>query len=57
MAKKQCNFPDSLDTLDTDRQSGQTVTSDSYDVIETAITQLEIHAFELKKIIMNEYWR
>ena len=41
MAKNQANFPTSLDTLDTDRVAGQVVTSDSYDIIETAITEIE----------------
>ncbi|MBA7510897.1 hypothetical protein ES705_02886 [subsurface metagenome] len=41
MAKEQCNYPGSLDNLITDRQAGQVVTSDSYDVIETAITEIE----------------
>jgi len=41
MAKTQCNFPTSLDTLDTDRIAGQVVTSDSYDIIETAVTQMQ----------------
>ena len=41
MAKNQCNFPASLDTLNVDRQKGHDVTSDSYDIIETAVTELE----------------
>ncbi len=41
MAKKPCNFPVSLDNLNVDRQSGDVVTSDSYDVIENAINALE----------------
>lgn len=41
MAKKQANFPGTLDVLDTDRQPEQIVTSDSYDVIEDAITEIE----------------
>jgi len=47
MAKNQCNFPASLDTLDTDRQAGQVVTSDSYDVVETAITEIEKYAYNI----------
>ena len=50
MAKKQCDFPTSLDTLDTDRVAGQIVTSDSYDVIETAITEVEAFVWKLKSI-------
>ena len=41
MAKKPCNFPTSLDNLTEDRQPGDIVTSDSYDVIENAINALE----------------
>ena len=41
MAKNQANFPTSLDTLNVDRVAGQIVTSDSYDIIETAITEIE----------------
>ena len=41
MAKTQANYPLSLDTLDTDRIAGQVVTSASYDIIETAITEIE----------------
>jgi len=41
MAKKQANFPGTLDKLETDRQPEQVVTSDSYDVIEDAITEIE----------------
>ena len=41
MAKLQCNFPTSLDTLNVDRESGQDKTSDSDDIIETAITEIE----------------
>ena len=42
MAKEQANYPASLDTLDTDRQAGQDVTSTSYDIIESAITQMQL---------------
>lgn len=41
MAKKPCNFPNSLDNLVEDRKPGDVVTSDSYDVIESAINALE----------------
>jgi len=41
MAKKQANFPGTLDELTVDRQPEQVVTSDSYDVIEDAITEIE----------------
>ena len=41
MAKKPCNFPNSLDNLVEDRKPGDVVTSDSYDVIENAINALE----------------
>ena len=41
MAKKQANFPGTLDILVVDRQPNQIVTSDSYDVIEDAITEIE----------------
>jgi len=41
MAKKQANFPETLDVLEVDRQPEQIVTSDSYDVIEDAITKIE----------------
>jgi hypothetical protein len=41
MAKKEANFPETLDVLDVDRQPEQVVTSDSYDVIESAITKIE----------------
>ena len=41
MAKKQANFPETLDILNVDRQPEQVVTSDSYDVIESAITKIE----------------
>ncbi len=41
MAKTGCNFPGSLDTLDTDRIAGQDITSDTVDVVETAITEIE----------------
>lgn len=41
MAKNQCNYPNSLDNLITDRQSGDIVTSNSYDILETAITEIE----------------
>jgi len=41
MAKKQANFPETLDILNVDRQPEQIVTSDSYDVIEDAITEIE----------------
>jgi len=41
MAKKPCNFPNSLDNLVEDRKPGDVITSDSYDVIESAINALE----------------
>lgn len=41
MPKKQAEFPGKKDILIIDRQPKQTVTSDSYDVIESAITQIE----------------
>lgn len=41
MAKKEANFPETLDILNVDRQPEQVVTSDSYDVIESAITKIE----------------
>jgi len=47
MAKKQCNFPTSLDTLDTDRIAGQEIASDTTDVVETAITELEKYAYNI----------
>jgi len=47
MAKKQANFPGTLDELTVDRQPEQVVTSDSYDVIETAISKIEA---ELRRI-------
>jgi len=47
MAKKQCNFPTSLDTLDTDRVAGQDILSDTTDVVETAITELEKYAYNI----------
>ena len=47
MAKKQANFPGTLDILQVDRQPNQIVTSDSYDVIEDAITKIEA---ELRRV-------
>jgi len=47
MAKLQCNFPTSLDTLDTDRVAGQEIASDTTDVVETAITELEKYAYNI----------
>ena len=47
MAKNPANYPASLDVLDTDRVAGQVVTSDSYDIIESAITQIEA---ELRRV-------
>jgi len=47
MAKKQANFPGTLDELTVDRQPEQIVTSDSYDVIENAISKIEA---ELRRI-------
>ena len=42
MAKTQSTWPTSIDTtLQTDRASGDTITSDSYDIIEDAIFELE----------------
>jgi hypothetical protein len=42
MAKTQSTFPATIDsTLQTDRVSGDTITSDSYDIIEDAIFELE----------------
>lgn len=55
MAKKACNFPTSLDTLDTDRTAGQVITSDSYDVIENAITEVEKYIFPNKIIYPQDY--
>jgi len=47
MAKLQCNYPNSLDVLNVDRVAGDVVTSDSYDIKETAITQIEA---ELRRV-------
>ncbi|MBA7545192.1 hypothetical protein ES705_37556 [subsurface metagenome] len=41
MAKEQCNYPVSLDTLIVDRVSGQVVPSVAFDIIEDAITEIE----------------
>jgi len=41
MAKEVCNFPTSLDTLDTDRIAGQDILSDTIDVLESAVTAIE----------------
>lgn len=42
MAKVQSTYPTTIDTtLQTDRASGDTITSDSYDIIEDAIFELE----------------
>lgn len=41
MAKNQANYPGSLDVLNVDRQAGALVTSNSYDIIEDAITEIE----------------
>jgi hypothetical protein len=47
MAKTRANYPASLDVLDTDRQAGQIITSESYDILEDAITQIEA---ELRRV-------
>ena len=52
MAKNQSNYPGSLDVLDTDRQAGQLVTSDSYDIIEDAITEIEA---ELRRVTAKSF--
>ena len=41
MAKEQCNFPTTLDTLDTDRVAGQDILSATTDILETAVTEIE----------------
>jgi len=41
MAKTGCNFPTSLDTLTTDRQTGQAVPSEAFDIIESILAALE----------------
>jgi len=47
MPKEQSNYPGFLDNLIVDRQSGQVVPSDAFDVIEDAITQIEA---ELRRV-------
>ena len=50
MAKTQCNYPTSLDVLNTDRVAGQDILSVTDDIIETAITQIEA---ELRRVTVK----